>query len=292
MQQIFQAIWVPIVTPFTAAGAIDHTALAGLGRYLAAQGVAGLVVGATTGEGCSLSDDEHRAIFGTLRSTLGSQYPLVMGICESDTHKAILTAQHMAELAPSGLLVTAPPYLRPSQAGLQQHFEAIAEATELPVLIYNIPYRTGTCLDVETLQALSHHPHIVGIKECGASVDRLMRLIHETSLQVLIGEDSQFFAALCLGAHGAIAAAAHLRPDLWVRIHTLLRAGQIEAARHLAVALQPLIRALFAEPNPAPVKALLAHAGQIGPTLRLPLLSASPECCENAQKMLENLARF
>jgi 4-hydroxy-tetrahydrodipicolinate synthase len=291
MHNTFQAIWVPIVTPF-AAGSVDHSALAHLGKHLADQGVTGLVVGATTGEGCSLSLEERQAAFETLQATLGPDFPLVLGICESDTLRAIQAVRDLTTVRPAGLLVTAPPYLRPGQAGLRQHFESVAEATDRPILIYNIPYRTGTNLELETLQALARHPRIVGIKECGASVDRLMRLIHETSLKILIGEDSQFFPALCMGAQGAIAAAAHIRPDLWVRIFNLIQADKLSEARALAVALQPLIRALFAEPNPAPVKAALAAAGLIRPEIRLPLTPASPACTENTQNALAALSNL
>lgn len=291
MHKTFQAIWVPIVTPF-AAGSVDHSALAHLGKHLADQGVSGLVVGATTGEGCSLTLEERHAAFETLQATLGPDFPLVLGVCESDTLNAIQAARDLASVRPAGLLVTAPPYLRPTQAGLQKHFESVADATKLPILIYNIPYRTGTCLELETLQALARHPRIVGIKECGASVDRLMRLIHETPLQILVGEDSQFFAALCMGAQGAISAAAHIRTDLWVRIFKLVQSDNLIEARKLAAALQPLIRALFAEPNPAPVKAALAAAGMIGPEIRLPLTQAGPECMKNVQEALAALSNL
>lgn len=277
MHHTFQGIWVPIVTPFIA-DAVDHAALAQLARHLAGQGIAGLVAGATTGEGASLSPREKVEVFETLRNTLGPAYPLLIGLSQIDTRAAVAEARALARLDPAGLLVTAPPYLRPSQDGLRQHFEAVTAANDLPVMIYDIPYRTGVSIELETLQRLAQDPRIVGIKVCGASVDHLMRLIHETPLSVLIGEDSQFFAALCLGAHGAIAAAAHLRPDLWVRIFDLLQAEQLADARRLAASLQPLIRACFAAPNPAPVKALLAEQGMGRATLRLPLTGVSATC--------------
>lgn len=291
MQQPYQGIWVPIVTPFSG-GEVDHAALSRLARRLVSQGIVGLVAGATTGEGHSLSRQERVAVFSTLRESLGTSYPIVIGLGEADTRSATGMARELAGLHPAGLLVTTPPYVRPSQDGLRQHFEAVTEAADLPVLIYNIPYRTGTCLELETLRALATDPRIIGIKESGASVDRLMALIHETPLRVFIGEDSQFFAALCLGAAGAIAAAAHICPEVWVRIFTLLQEDRLEEARRLAAALQPLIRALFAEPNPAPVKATLAASGLIGPELRLPMTSASPACLAAVQTALGAMARL
>jgi len=293
MQDFLHGIWVPIVTPFTADGeAIDHAALARLARHLADRGVAGLVAGATTGEGCSLSAAEQHAVFDTLRRELGAHYPLLAGISLPDTRSASGAARAFAAAGADGLLVTTPPYLRPDQDGLRRHFETVAEAADLPLVIYNIPYRSGVCVELETLQALARDARIVGIKECGASVDRLMRLIHDTPLRVMIGEDSQCFAALCLGAHGAIAAAAHLRPELWVRLFERVRASELAAARQLAAGLQPLIRALFAEPNPAPVKALLARTGFGNATPRLPLTPASAACVHAAAQALAALAGF
>lgn len=288
MQHTFQGIWVPIVTPF-AGERINHVALARLARHLADQGITGLVSGATTGEGCSLSPAERIAVFETLRAELGPDYPLMAGLCHSDTGSAVQEARELARLEPAALLVTAPPYLRPGQDGLRRHFEAVAEASERPLMIYDIPYRSSVNIELDTLQALARHPNIVGIKVCGASVDHLMRLIHETPLRVMIGEDSQFFAALCLGAHGAIAASAHLRPDLWVRIYRLLQAGHLDEARGLGARLQPLIRACFAEPNPAPVKAVLARQRLCSAGLRLPLTRATPACQQAACAALETL---
>lgn len=273
MHNIVDGIWVPIVTPFQG-GQVDHAALARLARHLQGEGVAGLVAGATTGEGALLSPEEQEAVFATLREAVPS-LPIVLGLSYPATQAAAVQARRLAALRPDGLLATPPTYVRPSQAGIQRHFEAIAEAAGLPVLIYNIPYRTGVNVELETLQALARDPRIVGIKECGGSVERMLRLVHETPLRVFSGDDSQNFAALCLGAHGTIAASAHILPGWHIRIRQLLQQGQLARARRIAVALQPLIRALFAEPNPAPVKALLAHLSWCERDVRLPFEPAS-----------------
>lgn len=273
MHPIFQGIWVPIVTPFRD-DAIDHAALAGLARHLAAHGISGLVAGATTGEGALLEPGEQEALFATLRQAVPA-LPIVLGVSQSATQAAVAQARHLAELAPDGLLVTPPSYVRPSQQGIQRHFEAIAEATDVPVLVYNIPYRTGVNVELETLQALARDARIAGIKECGGSMERMLRLVHETPLAVLSGDDSQNFAALCLGAHGTIAAAAHVLPQWHVRLRELLAEGRLAAARRIAVALQPIIRELFAEPNPAPLKALLAQQSFCSADLRLPFMPIS-----------------
>lgn len=290
MHPIFEGIWVPIVTPFRN-GDIDHAALARLARHLAANGIAGLVAGATTGEGALLLPGEQEAIFATLREAVPA-LPIVLGLSQAATQAAAAQARSLAALRPDGLLATAPTYVRPTQAGVRRHFEAIAEAADLPLLVYNIPYRTGVNVELETLQALARDPRVVGIKECGGSVERLLRLVHETPLRVLSGDDGQNFAALCLGAHGTIAASAHILPEWHVRIRDLLLGGQLAAARRLAVALQPLVRSLFAEPNPAPLKALLAHQSWCEADVRLPFVPVGAGLRERLLADWEALRQF
>lgn len=279
----FEGIWVPIVTPFND-DKVDHAALRRLARSLASDGIVGLVACATTGEGSSQSQDEQFAVFQSLRDELGKDYPLAIGMAEVATAAARAWACELSGLRPAALLVAVPPYLRPSQDGIRAHFEAIVEASDLPLILYNIPYRTGASIDVATVQALATDPRVVAIKECGASLERLNALIAQTPLKVLAGDDAQIFSTLCLGGHGAISAAAHVRPDLYVRMYALLKAQRLDAARQIAQRLQPMIAALFAEPNPAPLKALLAEQGRMCDAVRLPLLPASVDCVARAQQ--------
>lgn len=287
MQTTFEGIWVPIVTPLRD-GAIDHPALTRLAQHLAASGIAGLVAGATTGEGALLGEDEHEALFATLRKAVPT-LPVVLGISHASTHAAVAQAKRLASLRPDGLLVTAPTYVRPSQQGVQRHFETLAEAADTPLLIYNIPYRSGVNVELETLQALARDPRVVGVKECGGSTDRLLRLVHETPLRILSGDDNQNFAALCLGAHGTIAASAHVLPERHVQLWQRLRHGDLAAARRIAVQLAPMVRALFAEPNPAPLKAWLAQQGWCSDEVRLPFVPASGQLRRQLQTEWEAL---
>ncbi len=273
MQTRFEGIWLPLITPFHA-GEVDHAALARLARRYAATGIAGFVAGATTGEGALLDAREQDAVFATLRDA-APDHPIVVGLTASATHFAAARAREIAALRPDGLLVTPPVYVRPTQDGIRRHVEAVVEAAGLPVLVYNIPYRTGVNVELDTLQALARDTRVAGVKECGGGLERMTRLVHETPLAILSGDDSQNFAALCAGAHGTIASSAHLLPEWHVRLYTLLRDGRLADARRLSVALQPLVTALFAEPNPAPVKALLAAQGWCEDGLRLPFVPAS-----------------
>ena len=290
MQANFEGIWIPIITPFKGES-VDHVALTKLAQHLEGHGIAGLVAGATTGEGALLTQGEQEAVFSTLRAAV-PKLPIVLGLSESATQAAVARARALAQLRPDGLLVTAPTYVRPTQQGVQKHFEQIVEAADLPILVYNIPYRTGVNVELETLQLLSQDARMVGIKECGGSTERLLRLVHETPLKILSGDDSQNFAALCLGAHGTVAASAHIFPELHVRVFDLLRDGQLAAARRIAVALQAIVRDLFAEPNPAPLKALLASQGWCDASVRLPFLPASVDLCDRLQADRHELVKL
>lgn len=272
MQTSFNGVWVPIVTPFQGDG-IDHPALERLARHVAKAGVSGLVVGATTGEGALLRPGEQEALLRSLRAAVPG-LPLVLGINDAATAAAVARSRELAALKPAGLLVTPPPYLRPSQEGIRRHFEAVVEAADLPVLVYDIPYRTGAHIELETLRQLARDARVVGIKECGGDDERLLRLVEETPLRVLSGDDARNFVALCLGAHGVIAASAHVRPEWHVRMGELVREGRIAEARRIAAALRPIVAGLFAEPSPAPLKALLAEQGWCSPQLRLPFVPA------------------
>jgi 4-hydroxy-tetrahydrodipicolinate synthase len=202
-------------------------------------------------------------------------------------------AARLRELASepvAGWLISAPYFTRPAQEGLRRHFETLAAATERPVLLYNVPYRSGVAIETATLLALARHPRIVAIKQsAGNDLDQLAALIDQTPLQVLSGEDALIFTCACLGGHGAISAVAHIRPDLYRRMLNHVRAGELDAARRLHYALLPWVRLLFSEPNPAAIKAALAMMGLIPDGLRLPLVAASPELRQGLQRMLPEI---
>lgn len=290
MHTLFSGLWLPIITPYAHDGSIDHAALAALAQHRARHGLAGLVAGATTGEGVLLSADEQEAVYATLRAAV-PQLPIVLGITQFATDTAIAQARRLAALRPDGLLVTPPCYVRPSADGVRRHFEAIAEAADLPLLIYDIPYRTGVTLSLDTLRALSADPRVAGIKACGCTLERWTQLIHGTRLSVLCGDDADTFAALCLGADGAIAASAHVCTRWQVRMAELLVAERLHDARRIAVALDPLIRVLFAEPNPAPVKALLAQLGECRDRVREPFVPASAVLCTRLSQVYQDVER-
>ena len=279
----FSGLWVALVTPFRD-GAVDHTALAALVRRLADDGVTGFVPCGSTGEAAALDEAEQLAVLDTVLTAAGG-LPVVMGVSGYHLGKATAWARKLSERPLAGLLVSAPHYIRPSQDGLLHWFRAIADASTVPVVIYDIPYRTGATLTPETLLALAAHPRIQAIKDCGGSTAKTQALIADGRLQVLTGEDAQIFNTLALGGAGAISACAHWQTPQFVELVGLLRGGDLPQARRTWQALQPWIEACFAEPNPAPLKAMLAHAGEMRNELRAPMMVASQDLVQRLRAL-------
>ncbi|OUL99953.1 4-hydroxy-tetrahydrodipicolinate synthase [Variovorax sp. JS1663] len=268
----FSGLWIPLVTPFRD-GAIDHAALAALTERLAPTGIAGFVVCGSTGEAAALDADEQLAVLATV-ARAAPALPRIMGLSGYHLGKTAAWAHRLNDEALAGLLVPAPSYIRPSQAGLQAWFEAIAEASRAPLLIYDIPYRTGATITRETLLALAADPRIRGIKDCGGDMAKTRALIADGRLQLLAGEDAQLFSTVAEGGVGAIAASAHLQTERFVQVTQLLRAGRLDEARARWQPLLALIEVLFAEPNPGPLKAALAQRGWLQDELRAPMTRA------------------
>ncbi|WP_434111733.1 4-hydroxy-tetrahydrodipicolinate synthase [Paraburkholderia caffeinilytica] len=303
---IFSGIWVPLITPF-ADGAVDHAALRALVRRYADAGIAGLVALGTTGEPAALDAAEQDAVLATIldeaqayaaargvdapASASASALPVLVGVSGNHTESMRERIGQLNSLPIAGVLMAAPYYIRPSQAGIVGHFMALADASDKPVVLYDIPYRTGVRLELDTLLTLAAHPRIQAVKDCAGSLDTTLALIRDGRLQVLTGEDITIFNTLCLGGSGAIAASAHLRPERFVALYRALSAGRLDEGRRIFHALVPLIQALFAEPNPAPVKALLAAQGLIRDELRMPMTRAGDALVARLRE-LEGLGRI
>jgi 4-hydroxy-tetrahydrodipicolinate synthase len=285
---MYGGIWVPLVTPFRG-GAPDLDALQALAEDLIDSGVHGLVVCGTTGEAAQLDETEQISALAAVLEVARALCPVMMGIAGSDTRAAARKVRHVDSMDLAGYLVSPPSYVRPSQEGILRHFEAIATETARPIALYNIPARTGVNMDLATIAALAARPQFAAIKEAGGNLAQMTDLIMHTPLDVLCGDDSLLFAALCAGGHGAISAAAHVRPDLYVQLFDLVRAEKLGDARTLFMRLLPMIRLLFAEPNPAPLKAVLAMQGLIREELRLPMTPVGKACRGQLADALDDL---
>ncbi len=284
----FSGLWIPLVTPFHD-HAVDHAALRKLVQHLVPQGITGIVVCGSTGEAAALSADEQLAVLDTVAKA-ASGLPLVMGLSGYHLPDTLDWVRTLSKRNLAGLLVPAPHYIRPSQAGLVQWFTAIADASAQPVLVYDIPARTGVPLSLATLRTLAQHPNIVGIKDCGGDLAKTQALIADGQLQVLAGDDANIFSTLALGGTGAIAASGHVHTARLVALMQHVLRGELAAAQALWRPLQPLIEALFAEPNPAPVKALLAQRGLMQAELRAPMTAASSALTERLVALSAALA--
>lgn len=282
----FSGLWIPLITPFANDGAVDHAALARLVRLYAKAGVRGFVACGSTGEAAALDKTEQLAVLDTVLATVsdvGRPLPVIMGLSGYHLGQTQAWVRELCTRPVVGLLVPAPHYIRPSQAGLHLWFTTLADAANCPLVVYDIPYRTGATLTLDTLLTLSEHPRIRAIKDCGGDARKTQALIADGRLQVLAGEDAQLFTTLAQGGTGAITASAHLCTPAFVALVGYLQTGELDAARRIWHTLAPVVDAVFAEPNPAPLKAALAQQGLIRDGLRPPMMAAN---AETAQRLL------
>ncbi|VIO68715.1 4-hydroxy-tetrahydrodipicolinate synthase family protein [Bradyrhizobium ivorense] len=282
LHQQLQGLWLPLITPFRD-GELDVASLRRLVRHYAGGPIDGLILGATSGEGMSLSMGELEGLVSVVLAELTAnsrQLPICLGLSGASTARMKETLDDTCDWPISGYLIASPYYTRPSQRGLLQHFNALADHAAAPIVLYNIPYRTAVNLTNETLLALAAHQNIVGMKDCCAdraqSIDFLAR--RPAGFRVLTGEDAQTFDALSDGADGAILLSAHLETKTFAAIRTLLQQGNRDAAQTAWRSVAGLTRLLFAEPSPAPAKHWLWRQGLIdSPEVRLPMVEVSAD---------------
>jgi 4-hydroxy-tetrahydrodipicolinate synthase len=282
LRTFLHGLWLPLITPFRK-GDLDVTSLRRLVRHYAALPVNGLILAATTGEGLTLTPKETQRLVFAVRDELGAgakHLPVCLGLSGSNTAALQDALETTAAWPIDGYLISCPYYSRPSQRGLELHFNALADRATHPLMLYNIPYRTGVNLGNEAMLRLAAHPNIVGLKDCSAdrsqSLDLLRRRPNDFS--VLTGEDAQCHEALADGADGAILASAHIDTEAFARVQSLMAAGERDAALACWQSVADLTRLLFSEPSPAPIKHWLWRTGLIGSAeVRLPMTEVSAE---------------
>ena len=277
-----------LVTPFDEKGRIAFGALEELVDWQITQGIDFLVPCGTTGESATLSRDERKAVTAAVVRAANGRVPVVAGAGGNHTARAVFWAKDAAAAKADGILSVTPMYNKPSPDGLMRHFSAIAEATDLPMLVYNVPGRTGQDLDVDTILRLAEIPHVVGLKEASPNFGKIARLMAELPREfaVFSGEDSTALAAIALGARGVISVVSNEIPK---EMAQLVRAA-LENDREAALALQTKYEALmemnFWESSPGPVKCALALMKKCGETLRLPLVPVREDTRKRIEKML------
>jgi 4-hydroxy-tetrahydrodipicolinate synthase len=273
----FGRVLTAMVTPFTDQGGLDYDRIWSLARYLTDHGSDGLVVTGTTGESPTLSFEEKVALYRTVvEATSGREVKVVAGTGTYDTAESVRLTQEAARAGCQGILAVTPYYNRPSQDGLEAHFRAIADASDLPVILYNIPGRTARRIEVETMKRLSEHPRIVAVKDAVMDLEFTSRSCHEVpELVVYSGQDSLTLPMMAVGAVGVVSVISHLAGDLVRRMVLAAEEGRLDQARRLHHQLLPLAFACFLEPNPTPVKAALNALWEPVGAPRLPLVAAT-----------------
>ena len=262
-----------LVTPLRD-GAVDEAALRTFVEWQIAQGSHGLVPVGTTGESPTLSHDEHKRVVEIVTEVAGGRLPVIAGAGSNNTAEAIDLAQHAQGVGADALLVVTPYYNKPTQGGLVAHFTAIHDATDLPILIYNIPARSVIDMSVETMARLAELPRIVGVKDATADLARAsaQRLACGTDFVQLSGEDATALGHMAHGGIGCISVTANVAPALCARFQEACLEGAFDAARTIQDRLMPLHTALFIESNPGPVKYALSLLGHMREDVRLPLV--------------------
>ncbi|MBZ0087380.1 MAG: 4-hydroxy-tetrahydrodipicolinate synthase [Thermomonas sp.] len=275
-----------LATPFTAAGELDIPAWQRLLHAQLEAGTQAVVVAGSTGEAAALVDEEYDQLLRIAVETCRGRVPVLAGTGQSNTAKTIRFNRRVAALGADAALVVTPPYVRPTQNGLLAHFRAVADEGGLPVVLYNVPGRTGCDMLPETTGALAAHPGIIGVKEARPEAERMQALLafRSEEFSVLSGDDPTAARAMLAGADGLVSVASNVVPQAMRRLCDLARGGDAAAAAALNAALAELFRFLSIEPNPIPLKALLALDG-IGHGLRLPLQPLSSAHSAQAERL-------
>ncbi len=283
----FSGVFTALVTPFKQ-GEIDWNSLKRLIRQQLDAGIDGFVVCGTTGESPTLSESEKLALFDFVKAEVSRQVPLVMGTGTNSTSDSIRATQAAAARGADAALVVVPYYNKPPQRGLFQHYQKIAESSDLPIILYNVPGRTITRLEIQTIAELSHLPNIIGIKEATGDVDFGARVVKETRDDFLVtsGDDGTFLDLIAVGGQGVISVASHILPNKFVDWCARARCGDLSAREEFS-AIADLNSYLYVEANPIPIKMALHLMGIIdSPELRLPLVQlAEPYKAELKSKM-------
>lgn len=285
---MFTGSIVAIVTPFKN-GRVDERALGDLIEFQIANGTDGIVPCGTSGESATLSHAEHERVVAFTVEAVRRRVPVIAGTGSNCTDEAIALTRHAKQVGADGALLITPYYNKPTQEGLYRHYKAIAEAVDIPIVLYNIPGRTSVNLSPATVARLSSIRNIVAIKEGSASLQQVSEIIQACGdrMTVLSGDDPLTLPMMAVGAKGVITVTANIAPSDMAALVDSFAAGKLDQAKSLHYKLYPLFTALFYETNPIPVKEALAMMGKIQPELRLPLCPMSSENREKLARVLK-----
>jgi 4-hydroxy-tetrahydrodipicolinate synthase len=282
---LFVGSGVALVMPFAADG-INEDVLRELVRFHLREGTDALVVNGSTGEATTMSPEEQRQALEIVVDEVGGQLPVIAGAGGSDTAAVARLARAAREAGADGLLLSPPPYNKPTQQGIVAHFRRVMDAADLPTVVYNVPGRTACNILPATVETLADDPRVAGVKEAGGDISQVAELARRLADRVAIysGNDDQVVPLMSLGGKGVISVLGNVAPADTSRMAKSFLAGEVEEARRLQLRYLPLVAALFREPNPVPVKMAVSMLGFATGEVRLPLLGASPETREELER--------
>lgn len=287
---IFQGVATAIVTPMNENG-VDYDAFGRLIDWQIEQGINGLVVAGTTGEGSTLSDEEHREVLAYAVKRINGRVPCIAGTGSNDTAYAIELTKYACSIGFDAMLVVTPYYNKATQKGLVKMFNAIADASTKPIIVYNIPSRTGVNIEPATFVELAKHPRIAAIKEASGNLSKMVEefALLDGSLDIYSGNDDQIVPTLSMGGKGVISVLSNIMPKETVAMCDAFFAGDVATAAKMQCKYLPLIQALFCEVHPIPVKAALAAMGRMEGVIRLPLTEMEED---HQEKMVSIMRGF
>ena len=289
----FHGVYPAIITPFNPDDSIDFQTLRADAQRLADAGVDGIVPAGSTGESATLTHDEHVKVIEAVVDAV--DIPVIAGSGSNSTREALALSKGAAEAGADALLLISPYYNKPEQAGLASHYRTVADAVDLPQIVYNVPSRTGSNIDPETVASLASHENIAGYKAASGDVAQVSEVIEHTREQefaVLSGDDPLTLALLSLGATGTISVVANVEPERTCALVEAALAGDFETAREIHHELAPLLRQLFVETNPIPVKQAMEIRGHASAQVRPPLTQLPDQKSEQLRGCLDGLEPF
>ena len=283
---MFSGAITALVTPFRN-GAIDTVSLSDLVNWQIDQGIDGLLACGCTGEAATLSNEEHHQVVRTVLEAAEGRVPVIAGSGTNDTESSVKLSLETADLGVDAVLLITPYYNKPTPEGQIEHYTLVADAVDCPVILYNVPGRTGTNMLPSTIARLAEHPRIVAVKDAAGSAERVTAILNLCDITVLSGDDPIAMAQVALGAAGVISVVSNIAPAAMSELISHTASGNLQEARKIQSRLYPVIKAMFLETNPMPVKKSLVLMGRIQDELRLPLVSMKEEYVPELRKILE-----
>ena len=281
----FAGLYVALVTPFTD-GKVDYGALQDLVLFHLDSGTTGLVPCGTTGESATLSHEEHRRVIETVIQTADGQCQVIAGTGSNSTSEAIEMTKHAKEAGADGALVITPYYNKPTQEGLYRHFRAVADAVEIPIMLYNVPARTAVNMTADTVIRLADHDNIVAVKEASGDLAQCTEILRGCDIDVLSGDDPLTLPIMAIGGTGVVSVVGNIVPKEVLVLIDSLNAGNLAEARKAHQRLHPLCKAMFLETNPIPVKTAMKLLGRGNGEMRLPMCEMKDDTRNALQSVL------